>query len=116
MSYLKDSLDKHRKMEFKEDIAADLGNLGVIYYDKGDLKIAEDYLKEALEIYRQLENIEGEANQLCNLGLIYKENGKLKKALKFHEKALKIFKKINNELVKGRFMAQGHLKSFPGFV
>ena len=71
-----------------------LGNIGLIYSDKGELDAALKYLQDALEIHKEIGYKQGEANQLGNIGLIYSDKGELDAALKYHKDALKIDQEI----------------------
>ena len=50
LKYLKDALDIHKKIGYKQGEAVALGNIGQFYYAKGDLDTALKYLKDALQI------------------------------------------------------------------
>jgi tetratricopeptide (TPR) repeat protein len=74
--------------------ASDLGNIGLIYSDKGDLDNALKYHSDALVIHREIGYKQGEASDLGNIGLIYKNKGDLDNALKYMRQAKVIFEKI----------------------
>jgi len=74
--------------------ASALGNIGLIYSDKGDLDKALKYLQEALVIDKEIGYKQGEASDLGNIGLIYSAKGDLDKALKYHNEAQAIHKEI----------------------
>jgi len=80
--------------EALEGKASALGNIGLLYQDKGDLDQALKYHQEALKIDKEIGFRQGEANQLGNIGLIYQAKGDLDQALKYLEEALKIAKEI----------------------
>jgi tetratricopeptide (TPR) repeat protein len=71
-----------------------LGNIGLVYSDKGDLDQALKYLQDALKIHKEVGYRQGEASDLGNIGLVYKAKGDLDQALKYLQDALKIFVKI----------------------
>ena len=77
-----------------EGEAAALGNIGLIYSDKGELDNALKYHQDALKIHREIGYKQGEANQLGNIGLIYSNKGELDNALKYLMDALKIHREI----------------------
>jgi tetratricopeptide (TPR) repeat protein len=89
--YYRDALNISERQDFQHIYEKDtakirgsaLGNIGLIYSDKGDLDQALKYHKDALEIDRQIGYKQGEANQLGNIGLIFRDKGDLDQALKF---------------------------------
>ena len=81
-----------------EDLAAALGNMGVIYGQKGELDEALSQFERTLKIDREIGNRLGEANQLGNMGIVYRRKGELDKALSHYEQALKIDREIGNRL------------------
>ena len=78
-----------------------LGNIGLIYSNRGDLDKALKYHQDSLKIDKKIGDRQGEANQLGNIGLIYSDKGDLDKALKYHRAALKIDKEIGYRLGEG---------------
>ena len=86
----------HREIGYKQGEANDLGNIGLIYRDKGEPEEALKYLQKALKIDREIGYKQGEANQLGNIGLIYRDKGELDEALKYLQEALEIFMEINS--------------------
>ncbi|MBR9919557.1 MAG: tetratricopeptide repeat protein, partial [Bacteroidetes bacterium] len=71
-----------------------LGNIGLIYSNKGELDEALKYHKSALELDRQIGYVQGEASGLGNIGLIYRSKGELDEALKYLKLALIIWEKL----------------------
>jgi len=61
-------------------MAADYGNLGLIYRRRGDVDRAEAMHRHALQLNQELGRKEGIAMQYGNLGLIYCERGELERA------------------------------------
>lgn len=70
------------------------GNLGNIYFFRGELDEAEEMYEKVLEIEERLGRPDSIANAYGNLGLVYQERGDNKKAKEYWEKALALFKKI----------------------
>ena len=66
------------------------GNLGLIYYTRGDLDQAEEMHQKALLIEEKLGRQEGIAAQYGNLGLNYQDRGELDRAEEMLKKALAI--------------------------
>ena len=77
-----------------EGKAAVLGNIGLVYSDRGDLGSALKCHLDALKIDREIGYRQGEAVNLGNIGLIYQLKGDLDNALKHHQEALKIDREI----------------------
>ena len=67
-----------------------MGNIGLIYSDKGELETALKYHTEALKIDTEIGYKKNEANDLGNIGLIYSDKGELDQALKYLAEALKV--------------------------
>ena len=100
LEYYYRALRQSRSSNNKQIEAAALGNIGVIYKNKGDLDEALKYLKQALVIDKEIGYKQGEANQLGNIGLIYSYKGDLDEALKYLKDALAILDEC--KLVYGR--------------
>ncbi len=83
-----------KKRKDKNYLSAILGNIGLIYSDKGDLDESLKYLKQALELHRQIGYVQGEASDLGNIGLIYRSKGDLDESLKYHKQALELHRQI----------------------
>jgi len=92
-----ESLRLARQFKDKEGEVAALGNIGIVYYLKDDLKLAFKYLEEALKINRQLGRKEGEAIQLGNIGLVYQAQGNLDQVSKYFADALKTDEEIGSK-------------------
>ncbi|MGA2670971.1 MAG: tetratricopeptide repeat protein [Dehalococcoidia bacterium] len=78
----------------KYGMAVCLGNIGLIYYAKGDLDNALKYHQEALKIDKEVGYKQGEATDLGNIGVIYDAKGDLDNAFKYHQEALKIHREV----------------------
>ena len=78
--------------------AAALGNLGIVYTDRGELAKAEEHHKQSLEIHMEIGNRRGEAQELGNLGLVYYLRGDLNKAEKHHKRSAAIHRDLGNRL------------------
>jgi tetratricopeptide (TPR) repeat protein len=70
------------------------GNLGVIYWTRGELDRAEEMLKKSLAINEKLGRQEGMAASYGNLGNIYWTRGELDRAEEMLKKALVRFKAV----------------------
>ena len=72
----------------------DLGNIGSIYRNKGDLDEALENFEKALKIHRDIGYRRGEAEDLGNIGTVHMDRWSLDTALEYFEKALKIHREI----------------------
>jgi len=99
--------EKVGKKTALEGKAAALGNIGLIYSDKGDLDNALKYHQDALKIDREIGYKQGETLALGNIGLIYLNKGDLDNALKYHQDALKIDREIGYK--QGETLALGNI-------
>jgi tetratricopeptide (TPR) repeat protein len=89
------------------ELAALLGNLGLIYRARGDLDGAERLFRKSLEINEKLGRLEGMANVYAGLGLVYKTRGDLDEAERLHRKALEIDEKLGR--LEGLAITYGNL-------
>jgi tetratricopeptide (TPR) repeat protein len=93
-----DALSASRAAQDRAGEAAALGNLGLIYQDRGDPNRAEQYHQDALAINRKIGNRLGSAANLGNLGLIYQNRSDLDQAEKYHQQSLTIHHEIGDIL------------------
>jgi tetratricopeptide (TPR) repeat protein len=75
-------------------MANDCGNLGNVYYMKGDVDKAQEIYQKALEIDEKIDHLEGVARHSSNLGLVYQKHGDISKAREYWEKAVELYKRI----------------------
>ena len=94
LSDFKKALKMYKEKGNSEGEANQLGNIGLIYFNKGGLDSALKHLQDALKIHKACGYKQGEAIQLGNIGLIYSDKGELDEALKYHKDALKIDQEI----------------------
>ena len=87
--------------------AVAVGNLGNIYFQRGEPAKAEAHYDQALSIHRNIGNRLGEAAALGNLGLVYLLRGEFGRAEESHKQALEIAREIGNRL--GEAAALGNL-------
>jgi len=104
---LRSSLALHERINNMEGVAADYGNLGLIYLTRGDLDEAERLLRKSLEIHEKLGRLEGMANDYGNLGVIYRTRGDLDEAERLLRKSLEIEEKLGR--LEGMAKAYGNL-------
>jgi len=73
-----------------------LGNLGIIYKNRGDLDVAERMHRKALEINEKLGRLEGMARVYGNLGTVFLELGDLDHAEQMHRTALEMAERLGS--------------------
>jgi tetratricopeptide (TPR) repeat protein len=86
-----------RKKAVKSGIVKSIGNLGLVYKEKGDYPKALEYLLRALKINEELNNKSGIAANLINIALIYAEQKDAEKALDYSLRSLKIMEELGNQ-------------------
>ncbi|MHA1341163.1 MAG: tetratricopeptide repeat protein [Promethearchaeota archaeon] len=86
-----------REKEDKKLLSACLGNMGLIYNDKGEPDKALEYHQKAYKIHEELGNKRGMASQLENMGNIYASKGEPDKTLELYQKAYKIHEELGNK-------------------
>ena len=64
-----------REIGYKQGEANQLGNIGLIYRDKGELDEALKYLQEALEIFMEINSLSLVIQTLINIASIHFEKG-----------------------------------------
>ncbi len=84
--------------EKKEAQATALGNLGIIFRQRGELEKALEHYQKALQIHKEIGHRLGEASDLGDLGIVFGQKDDLDKALENFQKALEISKDIGNRL------------------
>jgi len=92
------SLAAADKAQDKGGQATALGNLGIVYRQRGEPDKAEEHHKKALAIDEEIGNRLGQASDLVNLGLLYADRGELDKAEEHEKAALAINRDIGNRL------------------
>ena len=73
-----------------------INNLGSVYRDIGQPKIALDFLNQALLSSRQMKDRTLEATTLANLGEVHRNISQPKKALDYFNQALPIFRQVGD--------------------
>ena len=95
LTYAEESGDQEAQAEA-------LGNLGLVYRDRGGLEKAEEHHRKALAIHEEVGNRLGQAKQLNNLGNVYVDRGDLDKAGEHHKEALAMHEEIGDKLGQAR--------------
>jgi tetratricopeptide (TPR) repeat protein len=81
---------------------ARLGNLGLAYYDLGEVRRAIEYHELALVVLREIGFRRGEGQVLGNLGLAYYNLGDVRRAIEYHEQRLVIVREIGDRYGEGQ--------------
>lgn len=96
IAWLQRSIETARAVGARREEALSLGNLGLLFNDRGDLVAAEQAYEDALTIHGELDDWRGAANQIGNLGLLALARGDLDRAIeRFHE-ALGLFMQLED--------------------
>ena len=74
--------------------ASDLGNMGLVYQDKGNLDKALELFNQAFDIDERINDRLGQATQLGNMGGAYLAKGELDKAYDCYLDALDVYKHL----------------------
>ena len=96
-SNLKNQHNKFELEKFKKSLANSYNNIGLIYYDQGNLEKALEYHEKSLDISEEIGDKKGMSFSYNNIGIIYKNQGNLEKALEYNEKSLDISKEIGDK-------------------
>ncbi|MBC7864942.1 MAG: tetratricopeptide repeat protein, partial [Bacteroidia bacterium] len=76
--------------------ATALSNIGFVFYDRGNLKEAENYFLESLDLCKKIDFKMGCATALNNLGSVYLKQQKTNEALSTYKECLKIAEEMKN--------------------
>jgi tetratricopeptide (TPR) repeat protein len=101
ITWLDISLKAARLLQDKYYESVALGNLGLAYWDLGEIRKAIEYHQQNLEIARQMGNRWGEGAALGNLGLAYRYLGEPRQAIQFYEQCLAIAREIGEQRSEG---------------
>jgi CHAT domain-containing protein/tetratricopeptide (TPR) repeat protein len=96
LEFLQSALEIYRDIDNRQGEANLLGNLGNVYYSRGDYLRAIDFHQQSLAIKREIGDQQGEANSLGNLGNAYNSLGEYPQAIGFHKQSLTIYRKIGD--------------------
>ncbi len=86
------------KKAFLKTKALALNDIGFIYKDNGDMKLAIEYFDKSLKIHEELGDKIGISDVLNNIGYVYKEVNDIPKALNYFQKCLRIREESGNKL------------------
>jgi tetratricopeptide (TPR) repeat protein len=97
--------------------SAALGNLGNLYWTRGDLDRAEELYQESLTIEVALDRKEGMASAYGNLGVLYRTRGDDARAEEMYNKSLAINKELGRrEGLAGNYDDLGNLFASRGVL
>lgn len=75
-------------------------DIGLVYWDLGELEVALNYYRRALAIKRKISDVWGQSVVLSNMGLVYFDKGQFKRAKRYYDKAFEIRDAIGDEWQK----------------
>ncbi len=79
-----------RELKDKQGISNALGNIGLIYKNRGEWERALESYNKSLAIKEGLEDKQGISNALNNIGNIYQNRGEWERALENYNKSIAI--------------------------
>ena len=78
-----------------------IGNLGPVYADLGELRLAIEYFEQALAIHREIGDRSAIGGSLGNMGVAYRRLGEERRAIEYSEQALAISREIGDRRGEG---------------
>lgn len=105
----KEAFDTAEKVNDEQGQAAALGNLGVVYQDKGEWDKAIEFYNKTLKGLEKIGDEHGMAQTKANIGILYKKQGKKDEAKRLLEESLKTLEKIGDR--PNAEIARKHLKN-----
>lgn len=97
LEYYNESLKINEEIESMADIANNLINIGLLYYDKSDFSKALEYLNKSIDINEKINNKKGLGTAYYNIGSICKDQGNYLSAIDFFFKSLKMLKETGSK-------------------
>jgi serine phosphatase RsbU (regulator of sigma subunit) len=86
----------------EQEFSAYYNNMGLVYWDKGELPKALDNFLKSYDIDKKYNNEEGMASSLLNMGLIYDDLRDVKNATRYYYLALELARRINDQETIGK--------------
>lgn len=119
LEYLTFSYEVNEKINNKENMALQIGNMANLYYDMGDIKKTIEYYDKALKICEETDNKIGMSRQYGNMGWVFFEAKEYEKAIEYTKKAIDIMEGATDLQLKcnwydnltGIYEAMGDYKS-----
>jgi tetratricopeptide (TPR) repeat protein len=93
-----------RRLGWRKDEGIALGNLGKVYTDFSEYKLAIDAYEQYLAMGRKQGDRLGEAYALCGLGSIYGELGDMNRAIELLDASLLIFRELGDRHGEGNVL------------
>jgi len=88
---------KRNDLEVQKLYSVIIGNIGMVYNQRGESPKALEYYFKALKINEKIGNLKSQANNLTNIGNVYYYQKDDSSALVYYLKALKINEQIGNK-------------------
>ncbi|MCP4544661.1 MAG: tetratricopeptide repeat protein [Chloroflexi bacterium] len=86
--------------------ATNLGRLGKVYCNLGQIEYAINLYETALTIVRKIDNQAEISRHLGNLGFAYRDLGQIERAIEFYEKALEVARAIGDKQQEGTHLSR----------
>ncbi|MFY9307479.1 MAG: tetratricopeptide repeat protein [Bacteroidia bacterium] len=93
----KQSQDPPFNLALNKALAGALNNIGYVFDNHGDTKVALEHYQKSLKILQQIGDKNGLADSYNNIGWIYKTQGNIPLTLEYFQKSLKIREEIGNK-------------------
>jgi len=103
--WLHDALQASQKLKNNITTQAHLGNLGLAYYQLGELSPATEYFSQAFQLAEQIGDKYHQGAWLGNLGNIYALMGDHERAIEYHERHLGLMREIKDARGEGHALA-----------
>ena len=84
------SLDLFQELKLEHECSNILTNIGLVYFERGDCKLAKKYLFETVDILKKYNNLYGLANGYISIGECFKIEENYEKSLEYYNKSLEI--------------------------
>ena len=94
MTWLQPAVLAARQLGDEEAEGVHLGNLGLVYADKGEWERAIEMYERSLEIEERVGDVHGMAQTWGNLGLLYESQGDRERAAKYLAQAYLVFDRL----------------------
>jgi len=95
LEYFLRSLNMSQDINDLAGVAGSLNNIGLLYYELGDLPLALDYHERSLLLREECGDVKGMAGSLCNLGKVYEQMGRPDVAMDHYLRSLKIKEELH---------------------